>query len=193
MKKTGIFTILLVLGMLGGFLAAPVQAQISGALSPYDWIRSQSYGSGAAAIQADSVSTLGAGSCSTSAYWFGDKVPYGCFALRYVSRDSVATTKDSTFLPKAYYKYVYKDANGTTFYGLPDTTTSSLTTWRTLLAPDSTKLLGRSNTYFINYDLRTDAPEGIIFKFTGCLARDTGSVIVRVKAAQPQIKNSLVY
>lgn len=195
MKKLGIFaTMLLVLVLIGGFLAAPAQAQISGALSPYDWIRYQSYGSGSAAIQADSVSWLGATSCSTTVYWFGDKIPYGSVHFRFVSRDSVAATKDSIVFPKLYYKYAYKDANGSTFYAIDDTTKSSLTAWNTIIGDTiGNKKAGRSCVYVWSLDLRTKAPEGIIFKATQMAARDTGSVIVRVKAAQPQIKNSLVY
>ena len=186
------FTLIITLLALAATVATPAAAQVVGANSPYDYIRY--YVGSKTPVQADSVTTNGTGSCSTSVYWFGDLAPYGCFVIRHVSRDSQAATKDSTFVPNAYYKYAWKDANGTTFYALPDTALSSLTGWRTLLAADSTKLLGRSSTYLFGYDLRGDAPDGIIFKFTGVLARDTGSTIVRVKAANPlKEKNVVVY
>ena len=193
MKKLAILTIALL------FLAMPViaVAQGSGALSPADWIRLQAYGSGSTAPQADSITTKGLGADSTSVYWFNSQnlIPYGSVWFRFVSRDSTATTKDSVFVPWVYYKLAYKDFNGTTYYATTDSSKSSLNTWTTIkaAAADSIKLAGRSTVWVWEYDFRQANPDGIVFKAAGCLARDTGSTIIRVKAAQPQLKNPLVF
>jgi hypothetical protein len=182
MFKPKILLALLAVMLLGAGLA---QAQ------PSQYILANTSGY----VRADSVSTQGTGSCSTGVYWFNDLVPYGAFIFRHVSRDSQATTRDSVFVPWSYYKLVYKDNAGAAKYATTDSTKSSLTTWTTIkaAAADSVKLLGRNTTNAYEYDFRTLLPDGVIFKFSGCLARDTGSTIVRVKAVLPQKTNSLLY
>ena len=188
------FTLFIALLALAATVATPAAAQVVGANSPYDYIRY--YVGSKTPVQADSVTTNGTGACSTSVYWFGELIPYGHFNFRFVSRDSQVVVKDSTFIPWAYYKFAYKDVDGATKYALDDSSKSALTEWKTIkyAAADSIKLKGRSHTWLVPYDFRTKAPDGVLFKFAGCLARDTGSTIVRVKAANPlKDKNVVVY